>query len=197
MSEIGAKELQWILSGPAFGRNNQQARQMRGEQKADWMEAFIMANSKNDPTINAATGIKHTVDSIVAELRERVQLDAFTKQASLTPPLAVKASDGDQKAILEVMADYVTRHYLLPERGRTSLPALFEAIKDRFGTKVIVAAGGPDYIKELLAKLKGDHETPNLADGLPTYDGQPLTVRYDGDMRDSSNFLTQDAGSVI
>ena len=199
MSDLGAKEWQWILSGPAFDRGSYQARQMRGESRPDWMEAFLMAHSKGDPTVNAKTGVRHTVESMVSDLRERVKLDSITKEASAEPPLACKSAqlNSEQQEMLDIMTDYVVRYFILPERGRSPIPALYESIKDKFGVQAIIIAGGPETVKDMLKRLKEEHESPNLAESLPTYDGQPLTVHYDSDMRDSSNFMTQDKRTVF
>lgn len=203
MSELNAQDLAWLFNG-GTDRRASIARQMRGDELPDWMaEAFaIMAAKQNDPTIKA-NGEPHTIESMVDDLRDRVKLDSIQKQAGYEPPLFVRAEAEDEHQknadrLLAGMADYLERHLLKPGHGQSPLPALFEAIKEKFGIDGVSRAGGIEKVKVMIEKLKKEHESPNPANDLPIYDGSPMMMgREDSQSKDRSDFLTQDTSKQM
>lgn len=210
MSELTARDYEWMFSHlvDPNDRKQKNARQMRGEDLPEWFVAAFegMALAGRDPTFKES-GEKHSVESMTEELRKRVQLDVIKKEASLEPPLFVKAnapkqrvyvqnvedssSKADaQKTLLE-MKDYVERHFLRPGHGQASIPALFEAIKDKFDIDGVSKAGGIEQVKKMLEKLRIQYQEPNLAETLPTYDGAPQQLGHglDNSQKDRSDFL--------
>lgn len=214
MAEINVQDLQWLLNvGEERGRA--QARRLRGDNNPEWADDFFVSLARHtgapeDPTINKTNGMRHTVESMVSELRNRVQLDAINKEgeqvpfdgalgkdallsAASMPPLSYKKAD-DNQHLLESMKDYILRHHVMPSRGQTPPEALYEVLKDQFGIESVHRVGGREKLMDMLSKLRDDNRTPSAAEGLPTYDGSPMAVRYDYDPKDRALFMTRDTG---
>lgn len=189
MTELNFADLQWLFGSTKLDEEKlATARRMRGDYMPEWADEFLQSFSADDPTINKETGIKHTVNSMVEDLKQRVQLDAIKKSASFQPPLFVKAFEENWQ---EEVRDYVERHCLKPSHGQMLLPAIYEAVKDQFGVELVSDAGGAESLLEFLAKLKKEHETPNPADSLPRFDGTPVQMGKDVEQKDRSDFLSQ------
>lgn len=218
------KDLQWLLN-PGTDRRRAQAQIRRGGTNPEWVEHFFTACAiaNNDPTINKETGMRHSVESMVAELRKRVQLDAIHKEAGSPlnealnklearqqlnavekkalfsalqrPPLSYKKAERDPQELLDQMADYALRHHIKPSHGHTPPEALYEDLKDRFGIDGVQAVGGREKIIEMLRGLREEHQTPSMAEQMPVYDGSPIPLRNDYDPKDRALFMTRDTPS--
>jgi len=218
---MDVKDLNWLLNSGGE-RRRAEAQVRRGGSYPDWVEDFLVLaiGGAGDPTMDESTGIRHTVQSMVSELRARVALDAITKEASAhlvtalsklgskelsgvekrallsalgLPRLSYKqAGDVDGEKILASMEDYILRHHVRPSRGHTPAEALYESVKDQFGIEGVTAAGGREVIIKMLRRLREENEAPNAADALPTYDGTPSPLKYDYDPKDRSLFMSRD-----
>jgi len=95
------EELQSLLSTPALNKAKGQGivRSLRNEVQADWVSDFMdKMHSSTEKTVDASshcpvnekTGKVHTVESMVSELRERVNLDFIDKEAEDAKPSELK-----------------------------------------------------------------------------------------------------------
>lgn len=197
MRNYGLKDYEWLVSGMADERRQTIASQLRNDYVPEWIEEYLASYAAADPTLNKETGRKHTVESMVEELKERVRLDAIEKKASIFfPPLRAKLAElAEEKQtpeeLLGEMADHILRHHIRPNHGQSSIPALYEALKDQFDIEGVEKAGGKDRIIDMLEKLRQENQKPNLADALPTYDGSPLQIGREHD-EDQAHFLNSD-----
>lgn len=199
MGDFNLADLNWLVGGMGDERKQSYARQMRGEETADWLQDFFTSYASGDPTINKQTGRKHTVESMVEELKERVRLDSIKKEAIYRPPLRLRLAEilqpmkeeNNPDQLLADMADYVLRHHIRPNHGQSSIVALYEALKDHFDVEGIEAAGGKDRIIAMLDKLRTENSGFNPADALPIYDGTPIQMKKEYE-NDRADFLSQD-----
>jgi hypothetical protein len=90
LSEKGLADLKEIVRSPIFNvvRRSAEVREWRNETTADWIANFMATmerrqESNPDYQIDPKVGEGHNVESMVADLRERVKLDAIKKDANL------------------------------------------------------------------------------------------------------------------
>lgn len=194
---LTAQDYEWLFSDTTKPEKKRSyARSLRGESDPEWVHDFFKSFSAEDPTIDKESGRKHTVESMVEELKNRVKLDSISKIASICsrePSLFFRRAEKTND-LLDEMKDYIERHYLKPGHGQSSRPALFEAIKEKFGLDRLDEGGGVEKIKSMIDEIRKEYIKPNPADCLPAYDGTPIPVGRDKET-DKSDFLTQNTSS--
>jgi len=170
MSNHELSELQQIMDGlspllNAADRSNK-VRAMRNEIQADWLSNFIdtIASSQNlsesslktddDPTINKQTGVRHTVESMVEDLRMRVGLSTLAKTASV--------SDMELGCALNKICSLNEEQVALTESERNSLIIKLEALKETAGKQIVLSAR-KNNIDNILDKIKLNLKTARLA----------------------------------
>ena len=169
---------------PTIIRYDQQrfAKELRNEVHANWLDSFMttIQNSGDSNMINKETGLRHTVDSLVAELQVRVGLDSIRKKAQ-TIALSKHAKPdednddiSDEDLIKKIKAD-IELMGLRPTGGFISTESLLDSIKERFGEQVIERFGR-DKLIELVTKWRDQVKDMTDVDNLPPYDGQPVPM---------------------
>lgn len=186
MTEINLQDIKWLLDG-ITDEKSIKAASLRNGVEPDWVEDFFInyanltsvdSSFASGHPINAATGQAHTVESMVEELKQRVCLDQISKTASVIP-LYKKAMEPDQQ-ILNDMSNYIQTYHLKPAHGYPGSEVLFDTIKDKFGMETVMSIGR-DRIMEMIDKTKETFKEPNIAEGLPKYDGKPISIKQEND----------------
>ena len=137
-------------------------RSLRGEVTASWLDNFMDRMNQNMVTeshlINAETGKPHTVETLVADLRQRVGLDALAeKQPEVEIPLSKKkATLLDFDKIKTSIDNFLSSH-----RGHTDDQAVLYYLRDLFGE---------DKVNELSDKI-----TTYIAESRKQYDSAIVT----------------------
>ena len=194
LSEKGLREIQEIVSSPIFNvvRRSAEVREWRNETTADWIANFMATmerrneSSKPEYEVDLKTGEIHNVESMVADLRERVKLDAIQKGASLNEiPLskkmvveaASKKKDQDEEKYL--IQQFIEDHYS-SHRGHADSPAIIYACRDKFGFDQV--ADNLKFIEKIIEESREKFRSPNLLSILPSaFQGQPMKADPQGD----------------
>lgn len=189
-SDEALMQMQSLLQDPAFDRirRAEHAATLRNEVHADWITNFMnrmmQSESVPDHIINPKTGKAHTVDSMVADLAERVQLSALSKQASSEPPLTAKGiqkkktklSDEEKSTIAQFIEDLYSSH-----RGYCDTPAVFYALKEKFGDDSVIE--NISFVEDKIKDTKDKYKSPGVSAILPSpYLGQPMKADHQSDM---------------
>lgn len=183
------KQMQDLLQTPAFDRIRRadHAASLRNDVQADWITNFMnrmLQTNVPDHMIDPKTGRAHTVDSMVADLAERVQLDSISKQASLEPPLTAKGiqkkktklSDEQKSEIAQFIDDLYSSH-----RGYCDTPAVFYSLKEKFGDDDIIE--NMSFVEDKIKDTKDKYKSPGVSAILPSpYQGQPMKADPQADM---------------
>jgi len=191
-SDEAVKQIQELLNAPTFDRIRRadQAASLRNDVHADWITNFMNRMMQNEEVsshmVDTKTGQTHTVSSLVDELRERVQLDAISKEASLEDiPLTAKAiqkkktkslSDDEKQNVSQFIEDMYSSH-----RGYCDTPAVMYACKEKFGNDLVI--DNLNFIQDKIMESKDKHKSPGVSAILPSpYQGEPMKADPQNDM---------------
>lgn len=204
MSNQKEKELKEALSflellQPAFARYDgvAQARQLRNSTEPEWVDNFfqIMSSSSIDPTIDKKTGIVHTVESMVEDLRSRVGLSGLDKKASFTVALSKKGRFSiedkeydkmNENQLFEEIRKEIDNYGIKPTSGFIAIEALMDKVKDKFGEDVVHRIGR-ERLAEFLEKLRNEAIDMSTIDNLPKYEGQPMPIGSNEDNKNDNS----------
>lgn len=195
ISERALRELKLLTESKAWQdiRKAEHAKSLRGEVTANWLDSFMnrMYQSeinKQEHLVNAKTGKPHTVESMVQELRERVQLDSLTKSGKPTGelPLSKKMAEQmyahDMQEITKAIENFLSSH-----RGHADDQAVLYFLRDTFGEEHINKLS--DQITKKIEQLKKEYAEPLLGDEAlaDAALGQPLKLE-DEDLNNDQIF---------
>lgn len=182
ISAKALKELQLFLESKAYNeiRKQDYARGWRGEITANWLDNFMNRMYKTEVSkathlINAKTGKPHTVDSLVAELQDRVGLSLLTKEGNddipLSKKMAEQASANSMQEIKKAIGNFLSSH-----RGHADSQAILYYLRDTFGEDTINKF--EDNIVQEIDKMRGEYQEPVLMDRSldDAVLGQPLKL---------------------
>lgn len=177
---------------PSFARYDQQmtVKALRNEVQADWLDSFMTTMNNNpSPLINKETGLKHTVDSLVAELQTRVGLDSLQKNSQTLTNKTSASLDGDEKQetdedLLEKIKQHVDISCLRPTGGFISAESILNNVKDHFGDN-IVEVFGRDELIEHFTKWRDDVRDTSDIESLPKYNGDPIPMSNEKNQQDN------------
>lgn len=181
-----------LLNGPEFDqmRRQQYAAQLRNDKTADWVSNFMnrmVSQNVPDHILNKETGQAHTVESMVASLKERVKLDSITKDAGLKDiPLTAKAiqkkktdtelTDERKESISRFIDEFFSSH-----RGYADAPAVLYACREKFNKDMV--SENIEFFLKFIQEAKEKNKSPGMSAILPSaYQGQPLKVDLQHDL---------------
>lgn len=177
-------DLKMLMESQAWSeiRKADHAKGLRGQVTANWLDSFMNRMYQNEVTkttnlVDSKTGKPHTVDSLVADLRERVKLDSLTKSGGedTAIPLSKKLADDmyadDMQKIIRAIENFLSSH-----RGHSDDQAILYFLRDTFGEEKVNKLS--DQITKKIEQLKKEYVEPmvnddSLADAAL---GQPLKL---------------------
>jgi hypothetical protein len=185
-SSTALKQVQDLLKDPVFSeiRRRETVRGWRNEVTADWVENFMhrmQTTDKSNAPTNPKTGKPHTVESMVEELKERVQLSAINKTAAAFP-LTIKQAEFEKKKISKddlenaksKIAEFIDNMYG-SHRGYVDAPAALFECRKVFGQDIVHELS--DFITDEITKAHKIHSQEGMQAILPApFLGQPQQV---------------------
>jgi hypothetical protein len=135
-------DLKMLVESAEWGaiRRVDHARGLRGEVTANWLDNFMSQMyhqevQKSSNLVDAKTGQIHTVESLVAELRERVGLDTLTKSGTgHNIPLSKKMAE---QVVIPSDVTKAIENFLSSHRGHADDQAVLYYLRDTFGDEQI------------------------------------------------------------
>lgn len=132
---------------------------LRDPNKSEVFDNFFAIVSADDPTISKTTGRKHTVESMVSELHDRVCLDAVLQKRSADEPLILSrrarymADDGkvlDEEALKTELEEFSRKYFLERDHGLSSVETMIEDFKSQPGGMRAIESYGRERVRDML-----------------------------------------------
>lgn len=205
LNDKTSQALHGLFAEPVFNKYRQHyyASSARNEVHADWISNVMNTLQNISDTnvsanlINDKTGKVHTVDSMVADLKDRVKLDSIEKAASTKGtkdtkefPLsalamgfdsATEEDDAKKNIIWDKMLTFVESH-VNSHHGHADTPAIMHDLRLKFGEDMLNEIG-IKKVKDLVERVKGEFHTQDI-DALlpPAYTGDPIPLDTAGEV---------------
>lgn len=181
LNKKALEELHKLLNSAEFSgvRQAQHAQNLRGEVTAGWLDSFMNRMYASevkiaDHLVDATTGKAHTVESMVAELRDRVKLDILTKSGG-DIPLSKKMAEQIVNPTMEELETSI-RNFLTSHRGYADDQAILYHLRETFGEDGVNKLS--DKLTEKIKLLKTELAEPLVGDHMAEDSslGQPLKL---------------------
>ncbi len=137
-------------------REQAYVRDLRTDDKSYVMDTFFAMMAQGSPTINAATGQQHTVESMVAELRSRVGLDSILNKTSTDEAkLSRKANTGEitEDQLESTLKEFAIKNFLQRDHGLSSVENIIEDFKNAPGGMKAIETFSRDRVRQILKRI--------------------------------------------
>jgi hypothetical protein len=150
---------------------------LREPDKSEVFDNFLSIMSSEDPTINKTTGVRHTVESMVSELSNRVGLDAVLQKnsADAVQELSRKAKymvdDGkipNDTEIRDILSEFSRKYFLERDHGLSSVETMIEEFKYQPHGMKIIETFGRDKIRDILRDIVNQYPKDDPMASLPS-----------------------------
>jgi hypothetical protein len=156
---------------------------LRDSNKSEVFDNFISLISSEDPTINKTTGKQHTVESMVAELQERVGLDSLLRKRSNDDSMQLSRrasilqdteSITSDEELEKVLSEFCKKYFLARDHGLSSAETMLEELKSAQNGMRLIETFGRQKIYDLLHKIADEYPKDNPMLTIP--DGSAVTM---------------------
>lgn len=171
-------------------------RALRDPDRSDVMDTFFAMMSKDSPIVNAKTGQRHTVESMVGELRERVGLESYLNRIVAKNDRIELSRRAAQKINLDEITDEAklkeflgqfSLRFLNRDSGLTPAENIIEALKGVPGGLDLITKFTREKIKEVVQMIVDAHPKSDPSSSLPSYDGGALPAADHSHTQESVN----------
>jgi len=217
LSQNGVNEIQKLMDSPIFdsARRTNTVKSWRNEVQADWVTNFMDQMMHNEAEKNVSsnliddkTGKSHTVDSMVEDLKARVQLDMLKSaepekieseqpakpvQAEenffLSKTMIIEAASKKKDLELKQNVDQFISDFFTSHRGGVDDMAVIWALREKYGIEKLRDL--EKFINESIAVSRQNNPVDNMSFSLPApYMGSPQKADHQSDMQPLFEHIT-------
>ena len=161
----------------------EEVQRRRNGRESEIMDSFFELFSGNmniqDPTINKTTGTKHTVESMVEELKDRVGLEAVKGQKKIASPILARRAKYDpfkhpdmtEEDLKRELQEFARKYFLERDHGFSVVETIIEDFKLQPGGQELVQKFGREKIRKILHDIVEQYPKSDPSATLPAYEG--------------------------